>query len=73
MVNQKREMFLELLELLSTKKDWEDITTVRAMFKPDKTQEMIQLLKDNPDITELEFSMLFFAKDEYREQFFKNK
>ena len=60
--SKKREIFMELLKNLSMKKDWHDITTVRAMFKPDRTEEMLYTLQTEPEISEIEFSLRFLAK-----------
>ena len=38
---QKRERLLEVLKILSTKTDWEDITTVRVLFRPDRMDEIL--------------------------------
>ena len=51
-----------MLKNLSTKKDWHDITTVRAMFIPDRTEEMLYTLQTEPEISEIEFSLRFLAK-----------
>ena len=59
---QKRERLLEVLKILSTKTDWEDITTVRVLFRPGRMDEILYTLKTEPEITESEFSLRFLSK-----------
>ena len=53
--NKKLDTLLEVLEILSTK-EWQNITTVRVMFIPDRIEEILYILQTEPQITEQEFS-----------------